>query len=46
VVIDPRRRCVALHNHGRWPYVARCVRGRMHKGNHIDEYGNEWSDPV
>lgn len=39
---EPDRRCIATHNPGRWPYVARCMNHRKHKGMHEDQYGNRW----
>lgn len=49
-------RCTAMHNPGKWPYTARCVRDWPHpeakdpnflgKTFHLDSTGNAWEGPT
>lgn len=43
VAIPNERRCIATNNPGRWPYVARCIKQRKHKGLHENQFGQTWS---
>lgn len=42
--MDEPTQCIVTHNHGKWPYVARCVKDIDHHDKHRDVYGNEWED--